>query len=77
MTDLQRCQKLPRRRKMKFLFSLFKFYFIFGIMLCSKIVFTIMSFQNRLLQERMEHFAKFDGVNIKSQVAHIGLVSPM
>ena len=77
MTDLQRCQKLPRRRKMMFPFSLFKFYFVLGIMLCSKIVITMMSFQSRLLQERMEHFAKFDGVNIKSQVAHIGLVSPM
>ena len=77
MTDLQRCQKLPRRRKMMFPFSLFKFYFVLGIMLCSKIVITMMSFQSRLLEERMEHFAKFDGVNIKSQVAHIGLVSPM
>ena len=77
MIDLQRCQKLPRRRKMTFLFSLFKFYFIFGIMLCSKIVFTMMSFQSRLLEERMKHFAKFDGVNTKIQVAHIGLVSPM
>ena len=75
MTDLQRCQKLPRRRKMMFPFSLFKFYFVLGIMLCSKIVFTMMSFQSRLLEERMEHFAKFDGVNIKIQVAHIGLVS--
>ena len=75
MTDLQRCQKLPRRRKMMFPFSLFKFYFVLGIMLCSKIVITMMSFQSRLLEERMEHFAKFDGVNIKSQVAHIGLVS--
>ena len=66
MTDLQRCQKLPRHRKMKFPFSLFKFYFVLGIMLCSKIVITMMSFQSRLLEERMEHFAKFDGVNIKS-----------